>query len=597
MSNNDDKYTRESDRDSQVRTIIKQLNEESPSREKSREVVVRPDGSKMVRVVKKRKVMVSREEKSRRARHTFLQGLLVFILLLAGIIGFFAYRMTVMSGDSYLQEREVELCKAWGAVRVHCEGAHIDGLELKIDSIVAEFPETGNLERVELDKIKCTLDTSTFFSGILRSDEVKIEHASIRLREGSCKLEVPHWQGGEFWKFKRVACDALDFSLGEPERSPVLLSGAEAYMYYPHAGSSARVVILKGGLLKMRGWKPITLLDGKLQVSSHSIEDIRLTGTTDSSSLDGDGLASHITISGRQAVGESLAGPLMFDADNVNFTEFSAGRFTRFFSATVVSAAQGRNKPAAFITLPLEKNAPEFKGAFKLRDIRITSFPALLEITSHIEPAKRKGYLPPKILQGRAELSREGSSLVLSIAENDMKQLDLISLSGRLAVDENNTLSGHLNYGIPSLLTHVEYPDGGADPIFQDDGVLAWLRTTVSGQANAPTDNSQELDAMAEEARLKRPARTPFDQLDVDAFSQRVKEGQGNGSYPQPSGTQETTGKPAFSSPSADSAPKRNSGNPFAEPDDPFENGGLAPSSSSSGGLTLPVDSSVFPRG
>ncbi len=47
--------------DSGVRSIIRQLNEDTPAQEKSREVVVRPDGTKMVRVTKKRKTMVTKE--------------------------------------------------------------------------------------------------------------------------------------------------------------------------------------------------------------------------------------------------------------------------------------------------------------------------------------------------------------------------------------------------------------------------------------------------------------------------------------------------------------------------------------------------------
>ena len=67
---NEDKYTREGDDNSQVRNIINQLNNDKPSREKSREVVVRADGTKVIRVTKKRKVMVSNDEKHRRSRKT-----------------------------------------------------------------------------------------------------------------------------------------------------------------------------------------------------------------------------------------------------------------------------------------------------------------------------------------------------------------------------------------------------------------------------------------------------------------------------------------------------------------------------------------------
>jgi len=589
MSDNKDRYADDSDQGSQVRNIIKQLNEERPSREKKREVVVRPDGTKVVRVVKKRKVMVTHEEKSRRARRSFLSGLLAFILLLAAAVGFYAYRMSSMSSDDYLRGQEVALCKAWGATSVRCVGAHIDGMELMADSIVAEFPESSRLERVELSKISCTLETASFIFGTFRSDEVKIAQANIRMRADARDLEIPRWQGEELWRFKRVACDSLDFSIGDSDNSPLVISGTDAYMYFPNASAASRVIILSGGLLKMRGWKPINLDNGKLQVSTNAVEDIRLTGTTDAVDLDKDDMSSSVTISGRISAGDPLAGPFMLDTDNMNFADFTGGKFASFFGAKTVSAALGKKKPAAYVTLPIEADRPEFKGFFKLKDIRLTSFPALMELASHIEPAKRKAYLPPKILQGRVEVLHEDGSVILNIAENEMKQLDLISLSGRVSVDGNNTLSGTLNYGIPALLTHVEYPDGAADPIFVDDGVLAWLRTHVFGQANAPMDNSKELDAKAEEARLSRPARTPFDQLDVDTFSRRMQAEHADEQEMQPQGGGEQGTTPPGGSKS------NNSGNPFAEPDNPFESGDNGLQLPSGGGLTLPVDSSVFP--
>ena len=81
----DDKYTREGD-DSQVRNIINQLNNDRPSKEKKREVVVRPDGTKVVRVTKKRKVMVTNEEKKVRARRQFLISLVALLLILGGAL-------------------------------------------------------------------------------------------------------------------------------------------------------------------------------------------------------------------------------------------------------------------------------------------------------------------------------------------------------------------------------------------------------------------------------------------------------------------------------------------------------------------------------
>lgn len=579
MGKYDDKYTVESDHDSQVRHIIKQLNEEAPSSEKSREVVTRADGTKMVRVVKKKKVMVSKAEKMRRSRRSFLVFLLVFILLVLGIAAFFSYRMASMTGTAYMQEREAELARAWGAESVHCTGAQIDGLSLKISSIVAEFPPSSMIESVELREISAVLDTSTFFTGLLRSDEAFVKKASIRLRPEAQALDLPRWQGDPLWNFKRISCESLDFSIGQPSESPLSLTGADAYMYFPGAASDTRVVILKGGVMKMRGWKPICLFDAKLQISPNAVEDIRLTGSVDGVPSATEGAKSQLTISGRVSAKESLDTPLMLDTDGMNFAEFSAGRFSQFFAATTLPSALGKEKPVAYIQLPLHTRQPLFKGVFRLKDVRLTSLPALLTLTDHIEPVKRKGYLPPKVALGCVELRWEDETLFLSIKENDLCEPDLISLYGEFSVDKDYALSGTLNYGLPSLLAHVEYPDGGADPIFRDDGVYAWLATQLSGRANAPTDNSAELDAQAEEARRNRPPRTPFSELDINTISERYSNA---ASSPLPSeinpDKDAAQGLPSHSSQLLD------------------DSSNLQNNSSSSGDrLTLPVDDSIFP--
>ena len=59
MVDNDDKYAEDEENLTQVRSIIKQLNDDRPSKEKHREVVVRADGTKVVRVTKKRRVMMT----------------------------------------------------------------------------------------------------------------------------------------------------------------------------------------------------------------------------------------------------------------------------------------------------------------------------------------------------------------------------------------------------------------------------------------------------------------------------------------------------------------------------------------------------------
>lgn len=175
----------------------------------------------------------------------------------------------------------------------------------------------------------------------------------------------------------------------------------------------------------------------------------------------------------------------------------------------------------------------------------------------------------------------------MAIAENDMVERDLLSLRAKVTVDAANQLTGTIDYGLPAILTRVEYPDGLSDPMFREDGRNAWFCTQVSGPANQPTDNAEQLDVAAEGPRKLRPARTPFDVIDVERISQRVNAAnaeQQPQSQPEP--------QPA---PAQPHNPFGNDTHTPQQPSSPFpESHSTLPTG---GGLTLPVDNSIFGGG
>ncbi len=523
MSKNDDDYQEEKEHgDSQVRSIIRQLNEETPAKEKTREVVVRPDGSKVVRVTKKRKVMISQAESRRRSRRSFMVALFVILLALGCAVAFFSFRMSAMSGETYLAEREQELCRLWGAASVKCTGATIDGVDLRVSSIVAEFPEDCMIERIELSEVKGMLDLSTFFTGVLTGEDITIARANIRLRGDARELHIPQQVGEALWRFERFICPDFSISLGDEASAPWGLRHCSAYMYYPQEGMT--VVTLDGGVMNLKGWKDIKLKEGKFQFSPMSLEEFMLTGSTDVTRAS-ESARSSITISGRLLDGYPLAGPYYVVADNMNLSEFTQGRFNHFFKGQVVPPAGRKAMPTAQVTLPLDSAHPLFSGSFNLKEISITSFSAIRMFCDHIDPVKRKRYLPPAILFGAVRVEHANDAITLIFDEADMVERDLIALRGRISVNEANALSGTLDYGLPVLLTRVEYPDGISDPIFKDDGQTAWLCTTLSGVANNPEDDSVAIEARAVLARQERPARTPFQEIDLDRLTQEMNMG------------------------------------------------------------------------
>ncbi len=506
------------DDNSQVRSIIRQLNEDAPGKEKSREVVVRPDGTKVVRVTKKRKSMVSKEEKTRRGRMFFMQSFFAFLVILAGVTAFFFYRLTSMSGSEFLNRSAQKLEQVWGATSVRCTGGMIDGVNFHVSNIVAEFPEGSMLQRVELSEIDAELDLGSFFTGVLTGDALKVGRAHIQLRPDARQLHMPQAREEGLWRFQRVICPDFSISYAGEDSSPWSIRHSSAYMYRPSSGSPLTVVTLEGGTMQMRGWKAVNISTSKFHISQLAIEDFTLGGTTDSSASATESSKTSISFSGSLADGGALEGPYYFTADNMNFAEFSQSRFNQFFAGRTVSPSLRSGVPTTQLRLPLDRHFPQFDGTFHLKDVSVSGFPALQLMVEHIEPAKRRRYLPPNILFATVRLAHEDGAMELSFDESGMSERDVITLRGTFRVDEHSTLSGSLDYGIPAVLTHAEYRDGKADPIFREDGQLAWLSTTLSGAAAHPQDDSHERDAAAVADRASRE-RIPFEDIDLERVS------------------------------------------------------------------------------
>lgn len=519
MREQDDKYTMEGDDMSQVRTIIKRLNEEAPSKEKSREVIVRADGTKVVRVTKKRRVMVTEREKRAHSRRIIV---IIFLLLLlsGGAFGaFFAYRLSMMSGETYLMAQSEALKTAWGATNLSCSGARIDGMTLSVEQIVAEFPEGSMVEKLELSGISASLSAQSFVTGRITGDALNIQRTQLTLRAGDGTMHMPLQQGEDLWIFNRIVCKELDAELRTESGKLLELQGADAYLYYPRAHRKTSSVKMSGGQLMVKGWKMMELKDAKLLLSPTGVEDFSLRVCFAGAKAD-DG--SYITISGQIDNGTSLAGPFSMVANRIPLAELTQGRFTQLLTAKTAAPVGAGSKLT--VRLPLEAERPEFQGEIEVTDLAISGMPGLNVIRKHIEQDKRRYYLPVTVTRGKVSLALDGQGgSSLEINEGELLDAETVSLRGKIKVDAGNNLSGSLDYGIPEVLATREYADGRPDPVFQQHGSWCWLNTTLSGSANAPRDDAMEQDARAEGNRVGRQ-RLNLDQVDLDTLIRDMPE-------------------------------------------------------------------------
>ena len=568
MAEVEDKYADDEENLSQVRSIIKHLNEDKPSAVRSREVVVRADGTKVVRVTKKRKVMLTSADKRRKLRRHAL--LVASVCLLVSLVcgAFLFYRMATMSSSAYVEGKIAELQQTWGAENVQLGAAEINGTSFSLSSLVAEFPEDNMLQRVELSGVHAKLSLATFLHGRLTGDSLEVERAVLVLRNGEI-MKMPTQNGADMWRFTRVDCKDFSVLYADDAQAPLALRNAGAYMYYPSRSRVSSAVMLRGGTLNIRGWRTVRITEGKVHVSAGGVEDFSFSGTTDIAGDETEQRRTSISFSGDILQGASMYGPFATGADNMSLGDFTDGRLESFFAGRTVAPSYGKLNGKFTMKLSAD-SAPRFSGELALKNISLRSFPALMSITEHIEHSKRGLYNPISISRGHVNLSHDGDSLVVELPYGAVVERDLASLRGRMVLNAANELSGEMDYGVPMMLARVEYPDGQPDPIFQPNGEWAVLRTCLSGNGSVPADDMAEVEARAEMARRNRPARIPFDQLDVNRLSEQMLN--------QPGASAGVLGEgSAYTSdpePGQQESPQQDSRNPFMNPfesnDDPF---------------------------
>ena len=596
-----EKYTSDADRVSQVRNIINQLNSDRPSHEKSREVVVRPDGTKCVRVVKKRRVVKSQEEQNKRARRNFVLGLLGVVLLALLLTGAFMFRVSQFSTEEYYKRLEQEIAMAFAAQQVQLVGARLNGYELSVDNVLVEMPENGMVRHVEMSGVKGNLGTTSFFTGVLKISELKIARVTVQLSADAQTLEIPTWKGEKLWDIARVECADFSCYAGDEGSAPLVIKNTKAYMYSPGRASEARVLVMRGGAFKIKGWRPMEILESKIQISPVALENMRMRFTVETNRAANRQPGSYMEISGHMLAGQSLTTPFQVSSSNMNFADFTDGRFAGILSAKTEVLPKSDDVSSANVSLPFGTDRPIFSGVFSLKDIKVTAMPALIAMLEHIEPAKRKAYTPLKVEHGRVNLEHKDGSMSLSFESDSFRQLDVVSLNGRISVSPENEISGTLDYGIPGMLTRVEYPDGQADPLFRDEGAIAWVSTKISGNSGSPTDNIEELEKAADELRRDRPQRTPFDSIDVEAISEQVLKDKGVEPVSDSQSPAEPAGNVSFGQSSDWQDDPFGTNDPFSRGSgskDPFDRGSNDPFSTDNkggSGLLAPADSSMFP--
>lgn len=496
---------------------MRQLHEsDSRGVERRREVVVRPDGFKVIRVEKRRRTYDDKQQEAGRAslkNKRFLIGLCILILLLVGgLAGTYMYRLTLFNTEEFSSRLQQELSEAWGG-EVEISGVALDGLSLKASRVKVSFPENSCLSFVALEGISGELSATSVFLGKMKGEILNISRAMIGLRPGYSKFAVPQTGKELPFVFQRYTAPRLEvgyahategFTL-EKNDAPFYLT-AEAYIRSSLAGTGEEYVLdLSQQKLKIKGWPLMDMDAGSVIVNGDGIKQLTFSGSLDKGSLFGKPAdMSPCMITGSCCLGtDFMYAGWTLTGRNFDLSQVVGDGFSAFFKVQMgEQEVEGKQELKLNFGLPVlaSQKRPALKGysgsIIRATMMRLPVFRLLPAMTARKAEASLP-YSSPVFTSGSFLLESDGTDQAASLTEISLFEQSFLGVTGFLHWNGAN-VTGELVFKIPSYMVNAARIPSGV----RQEGHEMIFPVNISGTTTFPEDNSgsmlQELKSRSE---------------------------------------------------------------------------------------------------
>jgi hypothetical protein len=221
------------------------------------ELVTRSDGSHALKVKKrKRRTDQSVDKETRLKKRVHIVQIVSAVVLLTLVLLVVGGGILHVNSSSY-RESLIGKLEASSGADVAMEQFRMNPLEAIASKTNFSWPGGNVLDKLDLVSITAGISPSTFFSDTFGGDEIVAVSAKLALKAADPSNPIRHVSrsaGTLPVNFSRYASSSLDIRFGGYGG----LSGTEGSLFpAPVAGQSE--LRLKGGLLKLPDWPPLTL--------------------------------------------------------------------------------------------------------------------------------------------------------------------------------------------------------------------------------------------------------------------------------------------------------------------------------------------------
>ncbi len=487
--------------------------------ERRRTVVTRADGTKVVRVEKRRRTYDDSEQSEKKnalQNKKFLIGLcLVILLTIGGMVGGYMYRLTTFNTQDFVNHLKTELAESWGG-QIELRDVALDGRSIKATRVNVTFPENSCLSFVSLEGVSGELSMSSIFMGKIKGESLNVSKAIVGLRPGYVKFEVPRTGKELPFSFKRYtsprlevgyAHDSVPFELNKS--GGAFFTSAEAYVRLSKPGVSGEYVFdLSEQKLKIKGWPLMAIDTGSIIVDSEGIKQLNLSGKLDQGRLTAQsGNSTPLAIKGVFRMGRSFDHQVWtLTGRNFDLTQLLGSTFSPMLKVQM-GQAEVKDKLETNLTfaLPVGENQvrPAFKGnsgtVTRAALLRLPVYRFLTAITSR-KAEMGVSYSTPVLSTGSFSMETNGLEGNAILKDINLTEQSFLTMNGSLVAKEGK-LTGNLKFTLPAYM--LDMSKQSPDVVQEGNDVIVNVR--VGGSTVTPEDNSAAMLKRIQ-ARIKTPA-------------------------------------------------------------------------------------------
>ncbi len=459
------------------------------------EVVIRKDGSRAVKVRKRKRRTSQRDtSKGKMNRRSQLFHIAVIVVTFA-LIGLGGMCLLFYANSPMFRQRMVDKIESTSGAEVSIQQPRINATTVRAAAMDLEWATPRVLAMIQAYEISAGLHPETFLGQKLRGEEVVAKSAVVSLsaNEAVASGQTQRPKLDSLVQFGRYSSPVVTLQLGE-NGSAGSLVGVEASLF---SGASSKLseIRLSRGILSVSGWPEFeldrgsaTLKEGEVNVKylrfRRPVDDVKRSIELGSLELSG-------RIDLDDPSGESI---LRVVVAEFPLRYLLGSGFGVLFEGNVESADREDSNTLTFrpakgneAKLELELSADSREGIYLKGFEFLDYFARGLDDTWYKSPS----FTTEKSLK----FQRVGTAVTLSNIH--LEQKGRLIIQGNLKTLEAGQIEGTFRVGLPSSIVSA-----GPNPLFkmpfqEKRNGYSWVTLRIGGTAAKPLDNFAEIYAKA----------------------------------------------------------------------------------------------------